>query len=117
MAEHGAAAVIPGDHVELNQEVRTLLQRRLLRESGLVLFAHPLLIAVVVWYTWNEMPHADAMGWALAVSLATVFRAAWLHTVPHRALSDRDIWLGVRVTVVLVGTTWGVGAAIAFQDL
>jgi two-component system, sensor histidine kinase and response regulator len=106
-----------GAGVEQHDEVRTPLQRRLLRESGLILSAHPLLIALIVWYTWNEMPHSQAVGWALAVVLATVFRVVWLRTVNRRTLSDRDIWFGVRVTIVLLGLTWGAGTAIAFQDL
>jgi len=105
------------DPQEVQADLRTLLQQRLLHESGAVLFAHPLLLALVVWYAWNWMPHAEAVGWALAVLLAAVFRAAWLHTVTRRALSDRDIWLGVRLTAALLGSTWGVGAALAFQDL
>ena len=105
------------DPPEVQADLRTLLQQRLLHESGVVLFAHPLLITLVVWYAWNELPRAEAVGWGLAVLFATIFRGAWLRTVTRRTLSDRDIWLGVRLTAVLLAITWGVGAAIAVQDL
>src|SRR5882762_337400 len=98
-------------------DLRRLLQARLIRESGLVLFGHPLLMVLVVYATWDEVPHFAALGWALAVVLATAFRAVWLRTVNRRALTDRDIWLGVRLTVTLLGVCWGVGVAIVVQDL
>jgi signal transduction histidine kinase/CheY-like chemotaxis protein len=98
-------------------DLRRLLQNRLIRESGLVLVGHPLMMALVVFATWDEIPHATAAGWALAVLFATGFRSVWLRTVHQRTLTDRDIWLGVRLTVALLGTCWGVGAAIAIQDL
>ena len=97
--------------------LRRLLQARLIRESGIVLIGHPLLIALVSYATWDEIPHAVAAGWALAVLLATAFRSVWLRTANQRALTDRDIWLGVRMTVTLLGLCWGVGVAIVVQDL
>ena len=57
-------------------DLRRLLQARLIRESGLVLIGHPLMMALVVYATWNELPHSAALGWALAVLLATVFRSS-----------------------------------------
>ena len=107
------AVTTPDEGVHL----RRLLQARLIRESGLVLIGHPLLIALVTYATWDEIPHAVAAGWALAVLLATAFRSVWLRTANQRALTDRDIWLGVRLTVTLLGLCWGVGVAIVVQDL
>jgi two-component system, sensor histidine kinase and response regulator len=98
-------------------DLRRLLQARLIRESGLVLIGHPLMMALVVYATWDEVPHFAALAWALAVVLATAFRAVWLRTVHRRALTDRDIWLGVRLTVTLLGICWGFGVAIVMQDL
>src|SRR4029077_7669952 len=98
-------------------DLRRLLQARLIRESGLVLIGHPLLLALVVYATWDEVPHFAALGWSLAVVLATAFRAVWLRTVNRRALTDRDIWLGVRLTVTLLGICWGFGVAIVVQDV
>src|SRR4029077_2492800 len=98
-------------------DLRRLLQARLIRESGLVLTGHPLMMALVVYATWDEVPHFAALGWALAVVLATAFRAVWLRTVNRRALTDRDIWVGVRLTVTLLGICWGVGVAIVVQDV
>ena len=98
-------------------DLRRLLQERLIRESGLVLIGHPLMMALVVYATWSAVAHSTLLGWALAVGLATGFRSVWLRTVHRRALTDRDIWLGVRLTVALLGICWGIGVAIVMQDL
>ena len=115
------AAVLPAgappSEEGVRADLRRLLQERLIRESGLVLIGHPLMMALVVFATWDEVPHFAALGWALAVTLATAFRSVWLRTVHRRALTDRDIWLGVRLTVALLGICWGVGVAMIIQDL
>ncbi|HUK22537.1 MAG TPA: response regulator [Gemmatimonadales bacterium] len=98
-------------------ELRQLLRSRLLHESGMVLFGHPILAALVIALTWHEVSHARLLGWGLAVSLATAFRGGWLYTVKRRSLSDWDIRFGVRLTVALVGLTWGVGAALVIPDV
>ena len=41
-------------------------------------------MALVVFATWDDVPHATAAGWALAVLLATAFRSVWLRTVHQR---------------------------------
>lgn len=109
------------DQADRDERVRTdlsrLLQARLLRESGLVLFGHPLLIALIGFLVWDQTAHAVVLGWGLAVVLATAFRAGWLRTVTRRRVSEREIWQGVRLTVVLLGITWGVGAAVLLQDV
>ncbi len=107
----------PTTEAGVRADLRRLLQERLIRESGIVLFGHPLMMGLVVYATWDEVPHLVAAGWALAVLLATGFRSVWLRTVHQRALTDRDIWLGVRLTVTLLGLCWGVGVAIVIQDL
>ena len=107
----------PTTEAGVRADLRRLLQERLIRESGIVLFGHPLMMGLVVYATWDEVPHLVAAGWAIAVLLATGFRSVWLRTVHQRALTDRDIWLGVRLTVTLLGLCWGVGVAIVIQDL
>src|SRR5207249_4337601 len=92
-----------------------MLQACLLHESGLVLFGHPVVLALVLVLTWTDIPHPVLLGWGLAVLLATAFRWGWLRTVPRRHLSDADIRLGVRVTVGLLGLCWGVGAALVVR--
>ncbi|HET7791511.1 MAG TPA: response regulator [Gemmatimonadales bacterium] len=101
----------------LRLDLRRLLQERLLHESGIVLFGHPALILLVVVLIWQQLPHIEALSWALAVMVATLFRSIWLRTVAERSLSEHDIRQGVRLTVATLGIAWGVGAAIAFQDL
>jgi signal transduction histidine kinase/DNA-binding response OmpR family regulator len=102
---------------EVRADLRRMLQARLLRESGLVLLGHPLLVAIVIYATWQEVAHLALLGWGLAIVLATAFRAVWLRTVSRRTLTERDVWLGVRLTVALVALCWGVGVAIVLQDL
>jgi signal transduction histidine kinase/CheY-like chemotaxis protein len=96
-------------------ELQNLLQARLVQESGLALYGHPILLFLVLFLIWHDVPQPVAAGWGLAVLLATAFRAGWLRTVPRRHLSDADIRLGVRVTVWLLGTCWGVGAALVLR--
>ena len=99
------------DHTDVGR----MLQARLLHESGLVLFGHPVVLGLVLLLTWSDIPHTVLLGWGLAVLLATAFRWGWLRTVPRRHLSDADIRLGVRVTVGLLGLCWGVGAALVVR--
>ena len=93
-----------------------MLRSRLLQESGLALLVHPVLVALVLLLTWEDIPHAVALGWGIAVVLATVFRGGWLRTVERRHLADDEVRLGVRVTVCLLGLCWGVGAALVLRE-
>ncbi|PYP31602.1 MAG: hypothetical protein DMD49_07795 [Gemmatimonadetes bacterium] len=104
-------AALRSDHAAVGR----MLQARLLHESGLVLFGHPVVLGLVLLLTWSDIPHTVLLGWGLAVLLATAFRWGWLRTVPRRHLSDADIRLGVRVTVGLLGLCWGVGAALVVR--
>jgi len=93
-----------------------MLRARLLQESGLALFGHPVLMALVVLLTWDHISHTVALAWGLAVVLATAFRGGWLRTVERRRLTDAQVRLGVRVTVSLLGLCWGVGAGLVLRD-
>lgn len=99
----------------VRDHLRRLLQSQLLHESGLVLAGHPILMALVVFLTWDSVPHVVALWWGVAVLLATVFRGGWLRTLSSRILTDRDIRHGVRLTVVTLGLCWGIGAALMLQ--
>ena len=99
----------------VRDHLRHLLQSQLLHESGLVLVGHPILMALVVFLTWDNVPHVVALWWGVALLLATVFRGGWLRTVSSRVLTDRDIRHGVRLTVVTLGLCWGIGAALVLQ--
>jgi len=99
-------------------DLRALLQARVQRaSSGVALIGHPLLMLLVLLLTWDDVPHAVAVGWGIAVTLATGLRAVWIASVPRRDLSDAQIRLGVRVTVVLLGLCWGMGAGVALRYL
>src|SRR6266576_3412189 len=92
-----------------------MLRSRLLQESGVALFGHPVLMALVLLLTWEDIPRAVALGWGIAVLLATIFRGGWLRTVERRHLTDDEVRWGVRITVGLLGLCWGVGAALVLR--
>src|SRR5256885_7311714 len=106
----------PEDAVANDERVRSdlarLLQARLLHESGLGVFAHPILIVVIAALAWPDAPHDLLRGWVAAVSVAALLRGGWLFIGPRRKLSDRAVRNGVRSTVVLLAIMWGVGGAI-----
>ncbi len=106
----------PEDAVATDERIRTdlarLLQQRLVRESMLGVWVHPILISVVVALAWPDAPHNLLIGWGSAVVLTTLVRGAWLYVSARRALSERAVRTGVRSTVTLVAITWGVGGAL-----
>jgi len=112
----GAAASAPvaGD-ARPRADLQGMLRSRLLQESGLALFGHPVLMALVLLLTWDDIPHPVSLGWGIAVLLATIFRGGWLRTVERRHLTDDEVRLGVRITVGLLGLCWGVGAALVLR--
>jgi signal transduction histidine kinase/DNA-binding response OmpR family regulator len=105
-------------HARVRADLRRLLQARVLREtSGFALFGHPALMVLVILLTWEDVPHSVAIGWGLAVTLATGLRAWWMASLPRRDLTDAQVRLGVRVTVALLGFCWGMGAGLALRYL
>src|SRR5712671_1852546 len=106
----------PENSVATDERIRgdlaRLLQERLVHESGLGVFAHPILIAVIAWLSWPDAPHDILLGWVTAVSLAALLRGAWLFICSHRPLTERAVRNGVRATVTLLAITWGVGGAV-----
>src|SRR5260370_39208024 len=92
-------------------ELARLLQERLLHESGLGVFAHPILIVVIAALAWPNAPHDVLRGWVAAVTLGAVIRGAWLMIATRRQLGDRAVRDGVRATVALLASAWGVGGA------
>ena len=93
-------------------DLARLLQERLLHESGLGVFAHPILIGVIAALAWPDAPHDLLRGWIAAVTLGAVVRGAWLMIATRRKLGERAVRNGVRATVALLGIVWGVGGAI-----
>src|SRR2546427_5584194 len=93
-------------------ELRRLLQERLVHESRLGVWVHPILIAVVATLAWPDAPHDLLLGWAGAVVFTALLRGAWLFIAPRRRLSERAVRTGVRATVSLLAISWGVGAAL-----
>jgi signal transduction histidine kinase/DNA-binding response OmpR family regulator len=107
----------PEDAVATDERIRAdlarLLQDRLLRESTLGVWVHPILIAVVVALAWPDAPHDLLLGWAGAVVFTALVRGVWIYVASTRPLTERAVRTGVRVTVTLLAITWGVGGALA----
>src|SRR5467141_903653 len=106
----------PEDVVATDERIRAdlarLLQERLVRESRLGIWVHPILIAVIVVLAWPDAPHNLLAGLAGAVVLTALLRAAWLFIASRRPLTERAVRTGVRGTVTLLAITWGVGGAL-----
>src|SRR5260370_426875 len=106
----------PENSVSTDEHIRAdlarLLQARLVHESGLGVFAHPILIGVIAALAWPDAPHDLLRGWVAAVTVGALLRGGWLFIGTRRKLSDRAVRNGVRSTVVLLAITWGVGGAI-----
>ncbi|HTI06249.1 MAG TPA: response regulator [Gemmatimonadales bacterium] len=107
---HPEAAVAADERIQA--DLARLLQDRLVRESTLGVWVHPVLIAVVVALAWPDAPHDLLIGWASAVLVSTLVRAAWLYASAHRELAERAVRTGVRATVTLLAVSWGVGGAL-----
>src|SRR5438093_8740134 len=106
----------PENSVATDERIRAdlarLLQARLLRESTLGVWVHPILIAVVVALAWPDAPHDLLLGWAGAVVFTALLRGAWIYVSSSRPLTERSVRTGVRATVTLLAITWGVGGAL-----
>jgi signal transduction histidine kinase/DNA-binding response OmpR family regulator/HPt (histidine-containing phosphotransfer) domain-containing protein len=106
----------PEDVVATDERIRAdlarLLQERLVRESRLGVWVHPILIAVIVALAWPDAPQDLLLGWAGAVVLTALLRGAWLFICSRRRLTERAVRTGVRATVTLLALTWGVGGAL-----
>src|SRR6266404_9392915 len=106
----------PEDAVATDERIRAdlarLLQARLLRESTLGVWVHPILIAVVLALAWPDAPHDLLLGWGGAVLFTTLVRGAWIYVASRRRLSERAVRNGVRITVTMLAIAWGVGGAL-----
>jgi signal transduction histidine kinase/DNA-binding response OmpR family regulator len=114
-----AAAIIdarPEEGAATDERIRSdlarLLQARLVKESGLGVFAHPILIGVIAALAWPDAPHDLLIAWVGGVSLAALIRGAWLYISTQRELTDRAVRTGVRATVTLLAIMWGIGGAV-----
>ena len=106
----------PEDGVATDERIRAdltrLLQERLVHESRLGVWVHPILIAVIATLAWPDAPHDLLLGWAGAVVLTALLRGAWLFIAPRRRLTERAVRTGVRATVTMLAIAWGVGGAL-----
>ena len=106
----------PENAVATDERIRAdlarLLRERLVRESRLGVWVHPVLIAVIVALAWPDAPHDLLLGWASAVVFTALLRGAWLFIAARRPLTERVVRNGVRATVTLLAITWGVGGAL-----
>jgi len=96
----------------IRADLARLLQERLVRESRLGVWVHPILIAVIVALAWPDAPHDLLLGWASAVVFTALLRGAWLFISSRRPLTERAVRNVVRATVTLLAITWGVGGAL-----
>src|SRR6266511_3110550 len=106
----------PEDAVATDARIRTdlarLLQARLVHESTLGVWVHPVLIVVIVALAWPDAPHDVLLGWAGAVVLTALLRGAWLYVSSRRQLTELTVRTGVRATVTILAIAWGVGGAL-----
>src|SRR5256885_7579597 len=84
----------PEDAVANDERVRSdlarLLQARLLHESGLGVFAHPILIAVIAVLAWPDAPHDLLRGWGAAVTVGAMLRGIWLLLASRREMGRSE---------------------------
>jgi signal transduction histidine kinase/DNA-binding response OmpR family regulator/HPt (histidine-containing phosphotransfer) domain-containing protein len=106
----------PEDAVATDERIRSdlarLLRERLVSESRLGVWVHPILIAVIVALAWPDAPHNLVLGWGGAVVLTALLRGVWLFICSRQRWTERAVRTGVRVTVTLLAITWGVGGAV-----
>jgi len=96
----------------IRADLARLLQERLVRESRLGVWVHPVLIVVIVALAWPDAPHDLLLGWAGAVALTALLRGAWLYVSSRRQLTELTVRTGVRATVTILAIAWGVGGAL-----
>src|SRR5437773_9090633 len=106
----------PEDAVAADERIRAdlghLLQARLVRESRLGVWVHPVLIVVILALAWPAAPHSLLTGWAGPVLVTAALRGAWLFVAGRGGQTDRSIRTGVRITVTLLAIAWGAGGAL-----
>src|SRR2546426_11500757 len=97
----------PEDAVATDERIRAdlarLLQDRLVRESTLGVWGHPILIAGVMALAWPDAPHDLLLGWGGAVLLTALLRGAWVYVASRRPLARRGGRHGGRATGTLLG--------------
>src|SRR5437762_11417253 len=100
----------PENSVATDENIRAdlarLLQARLVRESRLGVWVHPVLIVVILALAWPAAPHSLLIGWAGAVLVTAALRGAWLFVAGRGGQTDRSIRTGVRITVTLLAIAW-----------
>ncbi|MDX2121827.1 MAG: PAS domain S-box protein [Gemmatimonadota bacterium] len=80
-------------------------------DTRLVLLGHFLVLALAVISLRENAPRPWLGWWAAAVALTTLARAAWHRAADHPRLTERALFTGTRVAVLLQGLAWGIGAA------
>jgi signal transduction histidine kinase/DNA-binding response OmpR family regulator len=101
----------------LRSDLARLLEARLVRESSLGVWVHPVLITVVVALAWPDAPHDLLLVWGSAVVLAALLRGAWIFFASRRSMAERAVRTGVRVTVTMLAIAWGFGAAVVLPSV
>src|SRR5207249_47049 len=90
----------PENAVATDERIRAdlarLLQERLVHESTLGVWVHPILIAVVLALAWPDAPHDLLLGWGGAVLFTALVRGLWIYLSPRRRLTERVVRSGRR---------------------
>ena len=101
----------------LAEAVRRAAIDQLLGGGPLVELVHvagSLFIAALIW---NLVPNQHTIIWVVAVAAAAVARSWWRVYARRRQLVNEKALAGVRLTVLMVGLAWGIGAAVTIPWL
>ena len=93
------------------------LSALLLGDLALPLLAHVILFALLLIVMWRPVPHPLLAVWGGAVLSVSVARVILWSYARRRNLSPRTTARMARVTMLVLGLAWGLGAALAFLHL
>ena len=93
------------------------LTAQLLGDRVLPLLAHVILFALLLILMWGPVPHPLLAAWGGAVVTISLIRVALWNLARRRNLPPRTTARMARVTMLVLGLAWGLGAALAFLHL
>lgn len=93
------------------------LSALLLGDRVLPLLAHVILFALLLILMWGSVPHPLLAVWGGTVVSISVVRVILWNLASRRHLPPRTTARMARVTMLVLGLAWGLGAAFAFLHL